>query len=74
MHSEPDFVLRTLRIAIPESQNAIALTGQPVGALLVMFDLIGLAVLGAVNFDNKLSGMGNEVEDVAAKRNLTSPV
>jgi hypothetical protein len=39
-----------------------------------MFHLIGIAVLGAVNFDDKSRGMRDKVEDVAAKRRLTSPI
>jgi hypothetical protein len=73
-NNEPDFVLLTFRFIIPESQNPIALSAQPTGALLVVLHVIGFAVLGAVNFDNKSSRMRHKVEDVAAKRRLTSPI
>jgi hypothetical protein len=74
VHDKPDVVLRAFRVAIPEPENPIALSIQPVRTLFIMLDLIGFAVLSAVHFHNEPSGMRDKIEDVTAEFGLTSPI
>ncbi len=57
-------------LGCPESQNTVALVRQNTVANFIVFAMIVLTVLAAVDLNGNSSAMFGEVEEVASKRNL----
>ena len=61
-------------LAVPESQDAVALGLEPLRSLLIAFTSDIFAMLRAINFDNEASRRTDEIDNKVSDRHLAAEV